>query len=609
MLHWLIGMAFAGPSDDVLRTAFKHGSNAAPRESVTKSLAHWDVVHYDINVHLMPATETVNGIVTTTATARVDNPRLMRLKATGPIISAIHVDGIETSWEENRPNVVVDIPIDVPSGSLVEVTVEYHVPRPEGATFLGVNWGDPIHTFHEPRGARKWLVLHDDPSDKARLNWEIRVPSAMRVIANGTPIGTRIHEDDTTTHSFEFADPIPTYLMALHAGTYEHHIDASGPVEIHTWAQPEIFDQAVADFGNTADMMMYFSGLWGEYPWTHYANVTAPFSGAMEHTTATTFGIDLIGTELAEFVNAHELAHHWFGNLATPQEWPEIWLNEGFASYAEALWAEHSQGEEALIDYLLKQRESYFAWQEIEAQSSLYDPAFMWGGLVYDKGSLVVHMLRTVMGDETFFLALANYLDNHRHGNVGTADLQAAAEAAHGDSLEWFFAQWVYQPGDPAYQWGLVETPMDDGTWQVDIHIDQTADGSWSMPVEILLEDAQAEEHIVSTASGDGTSSTTMCMEAPVAHAFFDPRAQLLFSSETRKDDAYTAQSVTCGSIDDEASSPTDANTGWQNLAANNNTEHRQGCGCGKGISSAPWAFPLLFLAVFHRRRIAISGR
>ena len=95
MLHWLIGMALAGPSDDVLRTAFKHGTNAAPRESVTKSLAHWDVVHYDINVHLMPATETVNGIVTTTATAQVDNPRLMRLKATGPIISAVYVDGIE----------------------------------------------------------------------------------------------------------------------------------------------------------------------------------------------------------------------------------------------------------------------------------------------------------------------------------------------------------------------------------------------------------------------------------------------------------------------------------------------------------------------------------
>jgi aminopeptidase N len=601
MLPWLLmNLATAAPSD-VYRSVFKHPVHLTSTER-KGSLENWDMEHYDLNVELHPETRTVDAQVTITARARNEAPPLMRLNANGPIIDSIVVDGTETTWTETVPNVMVTIPSTVPTDGLTEVVVHYTVPAPDGDGFLGVNWGDPIHTFHEPRGARKWLVVNDDPADKATLAWHIRVPSELSVIANGVREEPAVHDDGTTTHSFHFEDPIPTYLMALHAGTYSHHLDESGPIDVHTWAQPELFDQAVDDFANTSEMIDFFSDLWVPYPWTHYANVTAPFSGAMEHTTATTFGMDLVGDERAEFVNAHEIAHHWFGDLATLNEWPEIWLNEGFASYAEVLWVEQQYGETTAIDYLQEQRASYLAWQELEGMSTLYDPLFMWGGLVYDKGSIVVHMLRHTVGDDAFFAAMTNYLGAHAHGNVTTGDLQLALEETHGSSLEWFFTQWVYQARDPAYLWGLTQIEMDDGTWQVDIHIEQRAEGSWSMPIEVSMTDVTGQHEMVVAQSGDGTVVTTFCRESMVETTQFNPRSRTLYSVAERDDSAFWPEEVSCGTVDG-STTPPEPEAPDAALADAGPATRPKGCSCAGAPPAVhwPWSFILALVCLVRR--------
>jgi len=277
--------------------------------------------------------------------------------------------------------------------------------------------------------------------------------------------------------------------------------------------------------------------------------VTAPFSGAMEHTTATTFGEDLIGHPMAEVVNAHELAHHWFGNLLTLAEWPEIWLNEGFASYGEVLWIEHAYGAAAKRNYIKNQIDSYYVWQALESSSTLYDPMFMWGGLVYDKGSLVLHMLRWVVGDDAFFEGLAQYLDNHRFGSVTTLDFRLAMEDASGEPLDWFFDQWVYQPGDPSYRWGITQTPIGSTDWQVDLHIEQEAPGSWSMPIPIRIHLESGDVVDVVADSGDGVVTTSLCLESGAVRATFDPNRALLFNNAVHVDSRFEAAPDVCSEV------------------------------------------------------------
>jgi aminopeptidase N len=350
-------------------------------------------------------------------------------------------------------------------------------------------------------------------------------------------------------------------------------------------------------------MIDFFEALWIPYPWTHYANVTAPFSGAMEHTTATTFGMDLIGSPNAEFVNAHELAHHWFGNLATPNEWPEIWLNEGFASYAEVLWVEHQYGEDVAIGYLQEQRDSYLAWQELEGMSTLYDPLFMWGGLVYDKGSIVVHMLRHTVGDEAFSAAMTNYLQAHAHGNVTTGDLQLALEDTHGSSLEWFFTQWVYQARDPAYLWGVTQIEMDDGTWQVDIHIEQRAEGSWSMPIEVSMTDVTGEHEMVVAQSGDGTVVTTLCFDSMIDTVHFNPRARALYSEAGRDDDAFWPDEISCGTVDGSTTPPPGPEASQDSTSAVRPTTGAKGCSCSTSSTTHLWPWSIILALVCLVRR------
>jgi len=599
-----------GAELDPYRRIFKHRT-AAPPPSSAGPMPYWDIEHYGINVWLKPSIPAVAGTTRVVARASVENPSQIRLHARGPVVTAVTMAGEDLAFSQTEPFVTASIPEGVPAGSVQEFIFTYTVTEFDD-DWMGLNWGDPIHTFHEPRSARTWLVVYDDPADKATLKWEIRAPSELTVVANGVRGDGVPMPYDTTQHTFSFDQPIATYLMALHAGTYGHHADASGPVTIDTWAHPDLLEAAVEDFSTTGAILRHFESALVPYPWTHYANVTAPFSGAMEHTTVTTFGEDLIGSPSAEIINAHELMHHWFGNLVTPSEWPEIWLNEGFASYGEVLWVEHTLGEAAAMDYVQTQINSYFAWQAIEGVSSLYDPDYMWGGLVYDKGSVVVHMLRNVVGDDAFFDGLQRYLVSHAHANASTGDLQDAMEHSHGSDLSWFFDEWVFQAGDPSYRWGLSQTEVEAGVWQVDVHITQEAPGSWSIGIPMRIELASGEAFELSANSADGTQVTSFCFSSPVSDADFDPHGHRLYFQALRLDGAFTPAPNACAEPSNEPGTDTGSSmdTGAQttgpapvSTGAGDN-EQPKGCGCGSATSARLLWLAWLPLTVILRRRV-----
>jgi len=583
----------------------------------------WDVAHYDINVVLDSDASQVQGVITVSADASVDQPDALMLHANGPDIESITVDGDDADWSQSGEEVLVSVE-DTSAGDTVLVEVTYTAGGNDSFDY-GLNWGDPIFSFHEPDGARKWLVVFDDPADKATLRWTITADVERVVVANGV-LMSKEEGDEVATWVFEFDAPIATYLMVLHAGSYEESVDASGPVPVYTYAKDGSIDQATEDFASTGEMIDVFSELWVEYPWTHYANAVAPFGGAMEHTTATTFGNSIIGTEWAEWVNVHELGHHWWGDMVTLSTWEEIWLNEGFASYTETLWAEIAYGESMAQDYRVSQVESYFAWKEWEGEFAVYDPEYMWGGTVYDKGAMVLHMLRVVVGDTAFFQGMVSYGEKYAFGSASIDDFREEMEAAYGGDLVWFFDQWIYRGGDPSYVVGVTQTEMKDGTWQVDFHVAQDTDETWTMPLPVLLT-LDNGDAVESEIWADGAESVvSMCLEQSVNELEVDPNDDLIIVAWEQDDSRFSAADSSCdgeelgdtGQPEDTADPFTDSESdsgmdGDTPDASGSDTALRAGsnCGCVATASHLPrfWVLLGAGLVVGMRRSTVARSR
>lgn len=544
---------------DPLRERFKHpaspGTPSSPGAPSGPDTADappalqpgWDIEHYVLDVVLVPSSRTLTGTATITATRRIDDPGPLLLHADGPTVLSARVDGADVSWTIEGEEVWVDVP--APDDE-IEVVVSWTGFKEDSGS--GLQWGDPIHSFHEPSGARNWLLVHDVPADKATLDWRITLPDDRVVVANGEPTGVVDHGDGTATWTFEMADPLPPYLMVLHASpTYEVWDDPDSDFPVQIWARAGHLDDAVVDLGNTEEILAWMSDRWVPYPWTRYRNVLAPFGGGMEHTTATTMGEELIdGSGWAELINVHEAAHHWWGDLVTCQDWDDIWLNEGFASHAELAWYEAQFGEEGRVAYFDYQRDSYLQWHDWEGTFALHDPNFLWGGTVYDKGSLVLEMLRQLTGPETFDEILAEWATTRAHGTGTSAELLAVVEDVTGDDWGWYFDQWVYQAGDPAYTWGVHRRPLAEGGAQLDLWVVQSnEDGAWTMPLDVAVDLSDGSRETDTLWVDEAGAVLSLCVgDDVIADAVeLDPGARVLYTDASRDDARFADAPLICG--------------------------------------------------------------
>ena len=256
----------------------------------------------------------------------------------------------------------------------------------------------------------------------------------------------------------------------------------------------------------------------------------------MEHQTATSFGSGLIRGDASYYwIVAHELAHQWWGDSVTLADFREIWLNEGFATYSEALWYEHLNGASGLRAYMASLDTRPFC-------GTLYDPVAsscsLFGKTVYDKGAWVLHMLRGILGDADFFTGLRNHASDFTYSNAGTPDLRASMEAASGRALESFFTRWVYQTGEPAYRWGWRAAQTPSG-WVTYVRIEQTQPGApFVMPIDLR----------VSTPSG---SFTTRVENTASAQDFALPAVPAAPTSVTFDPDLWILKSTTTMALPD----------------------------------------------------------
>ncbi|MCG8327243.1 MAG: hypothetical protein MI974_06130 [Chitinophagales bacterium] len=439
-------------------------------------------------------------------------------------------------------NLSIDFNATLPMGVLDSISVEYEgVPETTGfgsfrtAThdFVPVLW-----TLSEPYGAKTWWPCKQDLTDKIdSIDIIVTTPEAYRVGTNGLLISETSVGNDQIEYHWRHRYPIPAYLISLAVTNYavfEDYVTApdGSSILILNYVYPERLDEAVVELESTIEQMELFNELFGLYPFADekYGHAQFNFGGGMEHQTMSSMGGFSYGLQ------AHELAHQWFGDKVTCGSWQDIWLNEGFATYLTALTSEFL-GSDPNAFYDWKVSTTDFVTSEVDGSTFVYDTTdasrVFNSRLTYRKGALILNSLRWVVGDNHFFDGVKSYVNdpNLAYGYARTDDLQYHLENTSGIDLDEFFEDWLYGEGYPSYHFEF--TPS---TNAISITVDQeTSHNSvdfFEMPVPVRITNGVNDTLLVLDHTFSG-QTFEMDLDFTPTLLFFDPDKWIISRNNT----------------------------------------------------------------------------
>lgn len=322
-----------------------------------------------------------------------------------------------------------------------------------------------IWTQGETEANSAWFPTIDAPNQRSSQEMYITVNDRYKTLSNGVLVSSSLQNDSIRTDYWRMDKTHAPYLFMMAIGEFAVVNDEWNELEVDYYVEPEFEPYAQAIFGNTPEMMSFFSQrLNYDYPWSKYAQVVVRdyVSGAMENTSASIFmeALQVDDRELLDnnwdYIIAHELFHQWFGDLVTTESWSNLTLNEAFATYAEYLWNEYKYGEDAAAHTLMQEAVSYFNEAESKQVDLIRfyydDKEDMFDSHTYAKGGRILHMLRSYVGHEAFFTALGYYLKQNEYKPVEVHNLRLAFEEVTGEDLNWFFNQWFLASGHPVLE-------------------------------------------------------------------------------------------------------------------------------------------------------------
>lgn len=454
-----------------------------------------DMRHIRLDVTVDLEAKTLEGVATLSMTAqrpvRSIALHAVDFKVRGTKLALKDQPANDCEFENDGRMIRIPLEREIDAGTALRVEIEYSVKDPpRGLSFFAPSDEEPdapllAWTQGQTTTNRYWVPCFDHPNDRQTTEVICRTKKPFMAISNGRLEREKDNGDGTRTFHWVQDKDHAVYLMTLVVGEFVSKTETWRGKPVIYYVRPKYEDRIDGVFGNTTRMLDFFSDRIGiEYPWDKYAQICCyAFGGGMENTSATTLGEGILRDERGRLTAtgddliAHELAHQWWGDLLTCREWAHTWLNEGFATYFEALWEEHDKGPDAFAnDMRQKLRSALRAGRDKPIVHRDYaDEDEQFDGRAYPKGAWVLHMIRRRLGDELFWKCMKTYGERFAHKTVETVDLRKTIEEVTGRSFERFFHDWTERPGHPevtvTYAWN-----PDDSQAEVRVRQTQRAD-------------------------------------------------------------------------------------------------------------------------------------
>ena len=510
---------------------------------------HWprdrdfDLKHLRLEIAIDPDDKSLSGTASHTFSAINDGLKAVELDAVELRIRGVtsaQGDALEHSSEDGKLRVKLGAALKAGEGSTINIA--YSCTPRRGLYFNAPDDGYPgrprqVWTQGEDEDSRFWFPCYDSPNQRFTSEVIVTVPREWNTVSNGRLAGV---SENGSTKTYHWSQELehPTYLMSLVAGEYtEIHEEWNGTL-IAYYSPPGREEDTRRAFDKTPKMMQFFTEKIGTpYPWAKYSQVTVAdfIFGGMENTSATTMTDSLLHDERAHLdfstdsIVAHELAHQWWGDLLTCRDWSHVWLNEGFATYFDLLFKEHDLGVDEFRYGVYQDARTYLeedtgSYRRPVVSSVYNQPVDLFDRHLYEKGGLVLHMLRSVLGEALFWKAMAHYCHACRGKSVTTEDLQRSIEESTGKNLDWFFHQWVYMGGHPdlkvTYTWD-----EESGTAQLAVSQTQTPSDLTPLfraPVDVVFV-TPAGSHSRRITISEAQQTFHFAMEEKPVMVSFDP--------------------------------------------------------------------------------------
>ena len=490
----------------------------------------FDLVHTILELDFDWQNQYVNGVANLMLTPYFYSTDKVELDAKGFDIHKIEMGPRELEYDYDGNKITVDLGRVYNRGEEFNIGI-YYTAKPvessgggsaaimsdQGLFFINHDGADPdkpmqIWTQGETEWNSRWFPTIDKPNERCTQEMILTVNDKFATLSNGVLDSSKKNANGTRTDHWKMDLPHAPYLFMLAIGEFAVVKEEWRGIPIEYYVEPEYEKDAKAIFAHTLEMLDFFSEKLGvDYPWPKYSQVVVKdfVSGAMENTTGTIFGdfVQLSERDLIDNNNdkivAHELFHHWFGDLVTCESWANLTMNEGFANYSEYLWYEHKYGRDAGDYHWLEESRGYFGEARQRIHPLIYfgyrDKEDMFDQHSYNKGGCIIHMLRHYVGDDAFWAALNLYLTENKFNSVEADDLRLAFEEVTGEDLNWFFDQWFFKAGHPVLK---IDRSYDIANKELTLYLEQTQNTDRCPPIfqlpislEIYTDESNSERH------------------------------------------------------------------------------------------------------------------
>jgi aminopeptidase N len=491
-----------------------------------------DVQHYTFNIALNDQNDTIKGQATIEIKFLNDaNSFQLNLVKTntsgkGMLVSNVTADGKAISFSQDSD--VVNINSRVKTNSLHNYTITYQGIPADGLiistneyghhTFFGDNW---------PNRAHNWLPCADYPADKATVDFIVTAPDHYQVVANGLKTEeTELTGNFKLTHWKETA-ALPTKVMVIGVADFaiDHPADI-GNIPLYTYVFPENKEVGFKSYTVAKEILPFYIKMIGPYPFEKLANVQSKtIFGGMENAGAIFYFENSVSSKGIEELMAHEIAHQWFGDAASEKSFAHLWLSEGFATYMTNLYLENKYGPDTLKKRMLADRNTVIRFEKrrltpVVDTSVKSDFMQMLNANSYQKGSWVLHMLRRKLGDTLFWNGIRAYYARYDGHNANTDDLRKVFEQTSGQTLEQFFKQWLYTPGDPQLS---ITWKYNEAKKVVELNIVQKQNSLFEFPLEVSVD---GDMHVINIK--DKNTLIVFAATGKPSSVIIDPNINLL---------------------------------------------------------------------------------